>query len=247
RSRLAARDVPHDRRGDQPDPTQHRGGAHPRSPQGADPGVSFDLDDTERSLQAGIRALCRGRLTMERVRAAASTAGVDRELFAWLGEAGVFGLRLPEEAGGLGLEFTHAAVVFEELGRALVPGPLVATHLAAGVVDGAAEGAAVVGAVRRDARVISHVAGLDVLLVVGTDEVRRVDPRDLSGADAARPLDPVTPVRAMGELPSGAPLDGLDARAWAQGSTLLHAALLVGNAAATTDLMVAHAKQREQF
>jgi len=35
-------------------------------------------------------------------------------------------------------------IVFEELGRALVPGPLVATFLAAGLVPGAEDGCAVV-------------------------------------------------------------------------------------------------------
>ena len=56
----------------------------------------------------------------------------------------MLGLAAPEEAGGMGLGATHATVVFEELGRALVPGPVVATHLAAGLVDGAIEGTTIV-------------------------------------------------------------------------------------------------------
>ena len=75
--------------------------------------------------------------------------GADRVVDAsgWpeLAEAGVFSLRLAEEAGGVGLGLAAAAVVFEELGRALVPGPLLASHLAAGLVDGAADGTVVVG------------------------------------------------------------------------------------------------------
>ena len=57
----------------------------------------------------------------------------------------MFNLCLAEEAGGVGLGLTEAALVFEELGRALVPGPLVASHLAAGLVDGADDGSVVVG------------------------------------------------------------------------------------------------------
>ena len=72
---------------------------------------------------------------------------VDRKGWRQLGEAGVFDLCLAEAAGGVGLGLAEAAVVFEELGRALVPGPLVATHLAAGVVDGADDGSVVVGLV----------------------------------------------------------------------------------------------------
>ena len=48
-----------------------------------------------------------------------------------------------------GLGLAEAALVFEELGRALVPGPLVASHLAAGLVDGADDGSVVVGLVER--------------------------------------------------------------------------------------------------
>ena len=43
---------------------------------------------------------------------------------------------------------------FEELGRSLVPGPVLATHLAAGLVDGAADGTTVVGLVERPATAI---------------------------------------------------------------------------------------------
>ena len=70
---------------------------------------------------------------------------VDGDDWRKLGEAGVFALRLPESAGGVGLGLAEAALVFEELGRALVPGPLVASHLAAGLVDGAGDGSVVVG------------------------------------------------------------------------------------------------------
>ena len=43
-----------------------------------------------------------------------------------LAEAGVFSLCLPERDGGVGLGHAEAVLVFEELGRALVPGPLAA-------------------------------------------------------------------------------------------------------------------------
>src|SRR5438132_781421 len=79
-----------------------------------------------------MRALCDGRFPMSRVRELAATAGVDAALWKELGEAGVFVLRVPEADGGVGLAIADAAVVFEELGRALVPGPVVWTHLAAG-------------------------------------------------------------------------------------------------------------------
>ena len=88
-------------------------------------------------LAEGVRRLCQGRFPLEGIRAReGSPRVVDREGWRQLGEAGVFNLCLAGEAGGVGLGLAEAALVFEELGRALVPGPLVAYHLAAGLVDG---------------------------------------------------------------------------------------------------------------
>ncbi|MFT5224193.1 MAG: alkylation response protein AidB-like acyl-CoA dehydrogenase, partial [Glaciecola sp.] len=143
----------------------------------------FDLDDDERALQSGIRELAAGRISMQRVRATDVTAGVDRALFVELAEAGVFGLTMREADGGLGLGTTHAAVVFEELGRVLAPGPLVATHLAAGGIPGAAEGTTIVGVLER-ARLplaIEHLGGLDVLLVIDDSGVHKVAAAEIVG------------------------------------------------------------------
>lgn len=51
----------------------------------------------------------------------------DRELWARLGEAGLLGLPLPEDAGGAGLGLLELAGVLVEVGRAVAPVPL-ATH-----------------------------------------------------------------------------------------------------------------------
>lgn len=181
---------------------------------------------------------------MDRVRAAADTGGVDRDLFLELGEAGVFALRRPESDGGLGLGATHAVVVFEELGRALVPGPLVATHLAAGLVDGAAEGRTVVA----EEEAGRAAAGADVVLTV-TDLGVHLAEKDVPATPelVARPLDPCTPlrvVRGRGSQPLG---DRRAATEWRRMATLLRAAQLVGIARATTDAATAYAKQRHQF
>jgi len=113
--------------------------------------VDFELSEDERALADGMRRLCEGRFPLERLRAAEGRAELDPAAWAELADAGVFSLRVPEADGGLGLPMATAAVVFEELGRALVPGPLVATHLAAGLVKGAAEGDEPVSSVRRPA------------------------------------------------------------------------------------------------
>ena len=74
--------------------------------------MNFDLTDDQEALRDGIRALCAGRFTVDRVR-----GGFDRSMWDELAETGVFSLL----ADGFG--WADAAIAFEELGRAVVPGP----------------------------------------------------------------------------------------------------------------------------
>src|SRR5436853_3763307 len=46
------------------------------------------------------------------------------EIYKKAAELGWLGMMIPEELGGAGVSFTDCAVVFEELGRGPVPGPL---------------------------------------------------------------------------------------------------------------------------
>src|SRR5215470_14128899 len=107
--------------------------------------MDFQRSDDQRALQEGVRSFCEGRVSFEALRALEEK--FDRALWSELAEMGVFSLRLPESRGGVGLGMADAALVFEELGRRLVPGPLVWSHLLAGQVDGAAQGECVVGGV----------------------------------------------------------------------------------------------------
>jgi alkylation response protein AidB-like acyl-CoA dehydrogenase len=222
--------------------------------------MDFELNEDERELADGVRRLCAGRFPLDAVQARASAERViDRAAWRDLADAGVFGLCLAESAGGVGLGLTEAAVVFEELGRALVPGPLVATHLAAGLVDGAADGSAVVGLVEYPAPgadgnlgpvplVVEHYGELDVLLVLSRDGVGALDPDQLEAAPLDRPMDPLTPVWSVAEPPPPTPVAGPDVAAWwRRDGAVLTAALQVGAAAWTTELAVDYASSRHQF
>ncbi|MFE0726714.1 acyl-CoA dehydrogenase family protein [Streptomyces antibioticus] len=108
--------------------------------------MRFQLSDDQLALRTGVRELLARRFDREALRAAVGRPGLDRALWRELGAAGFFALRLPEAEGGVGLGLPEAVLVFEEVGRVLLPGPLIATHLAAGTVPGAAEGETVVAA-----------------------------------------------------------------------------------------------------
>ncbi len=220
--------------------------------------MDFRVGDDERALAEGVRAMVAGRLPLEHLRA---NEGAEQAIgaadWAALGETGVFALTLPEPAGtGLGL--SDAVVVFEELGRALVPGPLVGSFLAAsaGLVEGSADGRAQVGlhCAGPGPILVEHLSSLDALLVLPAYD-RRSTPRLLSPAPAAdaagvtrlrAPLDPLTPLWRLESLPAGEPVADAAGHMMRDGS-LLTAALQVGHAAEALDLAVAYAKERHQF
>ena len=102
--------------------------------------MDFELSDDQVALCDGIRDLCQGRFDIDTVRGLADCGGVDRQLWGELADTGVFSLVVPEDEGGVGLGWVEAGLVFEQLGRALVPGPLVGTLLGAGEVDDAVVG-----------------------------------------------------------------------------------------------------------
>jgi alkylation response protein AidB-like acyl-CoA dehydrogenase len=217
--------------------------------------MDFELSEDEQALAEGMRRLCEGRFPLERLRALEGGRGtLDSGGWTELADAGVFSLRLTEAAGGLGLSLAAASVVFEELGRSLVPGPLVASHLAAEIVDGAAEGKSVVGVVHRPEDhqlapiMVEHLSSLDVLVVVDRQGLALVDPSEVAAVAVERPLDPLTPLWRVDHLPVGTHVGDADAAArWRRDASVLGGALLVGLASGTTDLAVAYAKHREQF
>jgi alkylation response protein AidB-like acyl-CoA dehydrogenase len=207
--------------------------------------VDFELTADQEALQDGVRKLCEGRFPIEQVRALEERGGVDRALWQELAAAGVFALRVPEADGGVGLGHAEAAIVFEELGRAVVPGPLVGTHLAAGLVDGD-----VVGVVERRAGAVcvEHLDALDTLVAIDDDGLWEMAPSTLDAQPVDDPLDPLTPLHRVDTLPRGSQVAGAEeAGRWRATGAALVAAELLGIAGATTDMAVAFAKEREQF
>ncbi|MEU1018668.1 acyl-CoA dehydrogenase family protein [Streptomyces sp. NPDC005898] len=190
--------------------------------------MDFQPTEDQRALRAGVREFLEGRFSArDAVRwgegepSPEGAGRLDRGLWRELGKAGFFALTLPEARGGVGLGRPEAVLAFEEAGRALLPGPAVATFLAAGEVAGAASGDTVVTAV--DGTLVPWLAEADV--VQG----------DAAGAVALRSLDPLTPLHRI----PGPPAPGR--------GTLLHAAEQLGSAARTGEMAVRYARVRTQF
>ena len=218
--------------------------------------MDFRVGEDQRELAEGIRTMVAGRLPLERLRAReGDERAIGADDWAALGETGVFALTVPEPVG-TGLGMADAVVVFEELGRALVPGPLVGTFLAAraGLVEGAAEGRAQVG-VHCDGAgpiLVEHLASLDALLVLGPGDDRRaldcwLRPRVAAVAGRiGAPLDPLTPLWRLEALPDGEPVAEPDGRLWRDGA-LLTARCRWGTRPRRWTSAVAYAKERHQF
>jgi alkylation response protein AidB-like acyl-CoA dehydrogenase len=146
-----------------------------------------------------------------------------------LAELGWLGVSVPELAGGAGLTFLEEAVLFEELGRALYPGPYFATIGLALPALSEAEQAQVASG---DARWSAAVDGL-------VPDADKVD--SILGAESAEPLDSIDSSRSLGLAPGQTTAP--DPARW-QTALALEA---VGIAQKALELGIEHASTRQQF
>src|SRR5581483_12032922 len=116
----------HDRGRDVGDPPEHHRRARSRPPEVAL--MDFSFTDEQEQLRREARTFLADRYPFERVAELAdSDEGWDPASWKELAELGWIGVSTPEESGGAGLGFLEEAVLFEELGRALYPGPYFST------------------------------------------------------------------------------------------------------------------------
>lgn len=219
--------------------------------------MEFRLDEAQVGLQETVERYCEDRLPLDTI-AAREGSAVDRDAWRSMAELGVLSLLADEESGGAGLGPVEAALVFEQLGRHLVPGPVMWTLLAATVLPGAASGELVVGGVDGGAvvdgeAIVEHGSDLDALLVFRPDgvEMHRLQPPRVEGMPAPvvlDPLDPLTPVSRLSGLSGGEVLGdaALSLRLRTLGHVLI-AATLSGIASRSLEVARAYASEREQF
>ena len=84
--------------------------------------MDFGLSEEQELLQQSMRGYLSERIPLSKVRTIAeSEAGFDRGVLQGLAEQGVPGVVIPEDYGGSGLGLLDAALISEELGRAVTP------------------------------------------------------------------------------------------------------------------------------
>ena len=89
----------------------------------------MDLEFTEEQeeLRASVRSFLEKECPLDLVRSVVETGEAPEKLWASMVSLDWPGLAIPEECGGVGLTFVETAVVVEELGRVVAPGPFLAT------------------------------------------------------------------------------------------------------------------------
>lgn len=239
--------------------------------------MGIALTDDHRELAE----VARGFLTSQKARWAARSlldATDEPRPGFWpnLVELGWLGLHIDEEYGGSGFGLPELAVVVEELGRAVAPGPFVPTVIASAVIakNGTAEqksrllpgliDGTVTAGIGLDSRVrlgdgvadgeagILLGAGLAGLLLIAAGDDVLVLERDRDGVSVDVP-DNFDPTRRSGRVrldnvrvSDADVLAGARPSALARARTLL-AAEAVGGASDCVDAAVAYAKVRQQF
>jgi alkylation response protein AidB-like acyl-CoA dehydrogenase len=216
--------------------------------------VDLTLSADQLALRAGLRDYLKDTWTPERLRSVADNPIVEAKDWRELADLGIFGLTQPETGGGLGLGMADAAIVFEELGRALVSGPLVSSFLAAGLVPGAQDGHAVVTMldVAEPAGVVEHLGSATHVVLVESDGLFLLPAQRLTAIPATIPLDPMTPVSQVSAVLEsearanqiGCPADVIR---WRRNGAALTSALQVGVAKGGLDLAVRYVRERTQF
>lgn len=209
------------------------------------------MTDERELLRSTVAALVDKHANPEAVRRAMeSERGYDEALWKLLCEqVGAAALVVPEDVGGAGGELADAAVVLEELGKALVPTPLLGTTLAEvallsveehELLEGLAEGVSI-GTVVFDPEYVVNGDIADVVIAADGTHLTRWDActaRAKTTMDLTRRLSSVT----AGETTPLGSDPGL-----ADTAALLLAAEQIGAAARALDLTVAYTKDRVQF
>jgi alkylation response protein AidB-like acyl-CoA dehydrogenase len=229
--------------------------------------MHFDFGEDQRLLQQTVRDFLAGECPPERVRAVwEEPTGRSRALWRRLAEIGLVGAQVPEAHAGMGLCEVDFVLMCEEVGRAGLAEPVVATaavaapllaeigspELAERWLKPIAAGDAIVAVGHAQSAFVADAHVADLLLLPDGDALHAIAPAD-AVLEAQPASDPARRIQRVRFAPSpatriaaGGAGRALQARALDRGA-LACAAQLLGAADRLISMAVAYAKQREQF
>jgi len=216
--------------------------------------MDLTADGTHAELRKAVRTFLAAECPLVTTASVSETKqGWDPGTWGRIAQLGWLGVSVPVRLGGAGLGFMEEAILLEEFGRALYPGPYMATvALAAPALDGdrlrdLAEGRSRWSAQLGPSWLVPNLQQVDAVVV---EQDRRLVAVDAEGLET----ESVDPTRGLGRLRM-APGKELQNRGRSrsvrrQMRLRARAALAleaVGLAAAVLELGVGHAQTREQF
>ncbi len=228
--------------------------------------MNFEFSDDQKLLQHTVREFLAGECTPDAVRRLwASETGRSRALWKQLAEIGLVGLLVPEEHEGMGLSEVDFVLLCEEVGRAALAEPVIATaavaaplfaelggELAARWLKPLAIGEAIVAVAHPVSPFVDDAHVADLLLLARGGELHALPPSDVELT--AQPAN--DPARRIATVDFD-PRPETCVAAGAQARRLIDAALDRGALAAAAQLLgvcdrlislaVAYTSQRVQF
>lgn len=96
--------------------------------------MNFDFTEEQISIRVLARGILEREMTAERIKAVESgERWFDSELWRKLADAGLLGIAVPSELGGMGFGLLETCTLLQEIGRAVAPVPALPTLLLAGL------------------------------------------------------------------------------------------------------------------
>ncbi len=127
--------------------------------------MDFELNEDQRMLQKSARDFLKKQCPKELVRSLDdSDEGHSPELWRKMAELGWMGLLLPEEYDGIGWSFVEMAVLMEEMGYNICPGPFISTTILGSLP------LLMAGSEDQKRELLPEVAGGDLILTMALTE-----------------------------------------------------------------------------
>lgn len=216
----------------------------------------FGFTTDQRELRDGLREFLDGACPPEVVRAAWQVGQSPvRGLWKQLGEVGLLGLLVAEEAGGIGGTEIDLVLLLEECGRFAVPGPL-AEHVAvvvpaltaAGAQQArqAAAGELVAVAAERNAAAVRWIVDADLLVRIADDGLTLTSAAELRIGEPRVSVDGSVTAAAV-DVRGSIPLVGPAPEVARRRAALSVAAQLLGLADRMIAMTAEYVKARSQF
>ncbi len=227
--------------------------------------MDFGLTDDQRDIQRTARELLGERAKPERVREHAEARTSDTALWSELCELGWPGIAISEGYGGQGLGTIELSILCEELGRSLAPVPLLASAMAACVIEqagsaeqrerwlpGLASGetiGALASAMDGTAELVVSGAEAGVVVLIEDDGSGRLVTPEQAEVSAIQAIDPTRSAARVELDPTHADAgEPLEHGCPGLGRALVAvSAELVGVSERALEMTVEYVKERKQF